>query len=84
MTTPPKALTLTKALDKMRGGSRLLVMCTNKSPEGKAFYVVPGGYIEPDDAQKIIARRDVAPYDDGLFPGIPQSWKMGAHRHGAT
>lgn len=74
---PPKALTLGKALDRMRMGARLMKMCTNQSPEGAAFYVVPGGYIEPSDAAKIIERPDVSVFDDGLFPGIPQSWRMG-------
>ena len=75
---PLKAIGLKKALELMRvDGHRLMSMHTTDSPNGKAFYVVPGGYVEPDTAQKIIARPDVIPQDDGLFPGHPQTWKMG-------
>jgi hypothetical protein len=75
---PPKALGLKRATELMRQeGHRLMLMHTNQSSNGVAYYVVPGGYIEPDDAKKIIERPDVQPYDDGLFPGCTQSWKMG-------
>jgi hypothetical protein len=75
---PPKAIGLKKALELMRvEGHRLMSMCTTESPSGKAFYIVPGGYVEPETAYKIMARPDVIPQDDGLFPGHPQTWKMG-------
>ena len=75
---PPKALPLKLATDLMRkDGTRLILMYTPKSPEGKAYYVVPGGYIEPTDALKIIARPDVRARDDGLFPNCTQSWRLG-------
>jgi hypothetical protein len=48
-------------------------MHTNTGPE---WYVVPGGRVRSDDAAKIIARPDVVPYDNGLFPGIEQSYKL--------
>lgn len=77
MKMPPKALGLNRALDLLRQpGHRLIVMHSAFSPDGRAYYVVPGGYVEPPDAAKIIARPDVVPFDDGLFPGCPQSWKM--------
>lgn len=75
---PPKSLGLKRALVLMaQPGHRLMKMCQPKLPEGYAFYVVPGGYIEPSDAHKIIERPDVFVYDDGIFPGIPQSWRLG-------
>ncbi len=50
----PKAIGLKKALDMMRlQGTRLVQMHTAGSPEGLAHYVVPGGYVEPDVAEKI-------------------------------
>ena len=59
-----------------------MLMHSNKQrpgdPVGKAYYLVPGGYVNPRDAEKIIARDDVLPNEDGLFPGCSQSWKMGA------
>ena len=43
---------------------------------GPEWFVVPGGRVRSDDALKIIARPDVVPHDNGLFPGIEQSWKL--------
>lgn len=75
---PPKALGLKRAIELMRKPDhRLMLMHIRESPEGRAYYVVPGGYVEPDDAMKIIERQDVQPFDDGLFPGCTQSWKLG-------
>jgi hypothetical protein len=74
---PPKSIGMKRAMAHMRTGSRLMKMFTNGSPSGYAYYVVPGGYIEPVQAEQIIDRPDVYVYDDGLFPGIPQSWKIG-------
>ena len=63
-----------KAVDLMhRPGSRLMIMHTNT---GDHFYVVPGGRVNRDDAQKILKRPDVIKFDDGLSPGHPQSWKL--------
>jgi hypothetical protein len=72
-----KAISLGKATELMRTGARLMKMHTNRSPDGMAFYIVPDGYIEPSDAHKIIDRPDVYVFDDVLFPGNPQSWKLG-------
>lgn len=75
---PLKAMGLKKALELMRiDGHRLMLMHTNGSPDGHAYYIVPGGYIEPETAKKIMARDDVMAQDDGLFPGHAQSWKLG-------
>jgi hypothetical protein len=75
---PPKAIGLKAALDLMRKpGHRLMLMHTAGSPEGRAYYIVPGGYVEPDTAKKIIERPDVQPNKDGLFPGINQTWQLG-------
>jgi hypothetical protein len=60
-------------------GSRLMVM-TGRT--GDEFYIVPGnrrgqgGQVERAAAEQIIARKDIVKFDDGLFPGNPQSWKM--------
>jgi hypothetical protein len=54
-------------------GTYIMQMHTNTGPE---WFVVPGGRVRSDDAKKIIARPDVAPHDNGLFPGIEQSWKL--------
>lgn len=66
---------LNKVIDMMRlPDPRLMVMHTG---EGDHFYVVPGGRVDRNDAQKIIQRPDVHQFDDGLFPGNPQSWRIG-------
>jgi hypothetical protein len=75
---PLKSLGLNRALDLLRQpGHRLMRMHSATLPEGCAYYVVPGGYVEPADAAKIIARPDVSVFDDGLFPHCEQSWKLG-------
>jgi ADP-ribose pyrophosphatase YjhB (NUDIX family) len=73
-----RALRLDDALELMRvDGHRLMLMHSNKAPNGMSYYLVPGGFVEDVDAQKIIRRDDVRPLDEGLFPGCTQSWKMG-------
>ena len=72
-----KHLSLTLALQLLRlPGSRLMEMHDNKAPRGKAYYVIPHGKVDDDDAMKIIARSDVYAFDEGLFPGNPQSWRI--------
>ena len=77
-----KSLRLDDALELMRiDGHALMLMHCNKArsgdPEGWAYYVVPGGHVSATNAQKIIARDDVRPNEDGLFPGCTQTWRMG-------
>jgi hypothetical protein len=73
----PKTIGLKRALIAMSKGARLMKMHANNLPNGYAYYIVPGGYIRPDQAQKIIDRPDVCVYDDGLLSGHPQTWKIG-------
>lgn len=76
---PLKAIGLRKALDLMHlHGTRLVRMATNDSPLGYAHYVIPGGYVEPDTAEKIKAHPAVIPGGYGLFPGHDQTWRIGA------
>lgn len=65
----PGSLRLAQALDLLRlPDHRLVLMHT---PSGVAYYVVvPGGLA-------IIARPDIHAFDDVLFPGCPQSWRLG-------
>jgi len=72
-----KPLGLKRAIDLMRlPGTRLVRMFTVGSPEGYAHYIIPGGYVEPDTAEKIKARPDVIAGEDGLFPNVDQTWRM--------
>lgn len=44
MKKPPKSLDIKLALDLMRlPNHRLIVMHSNSLPDGRAFYVIPGG-----------------------------------------
>lgn len=63
-----------KALDMLRlPNRRLMLMHTS---DGDHYYVVPGGRMNRDDAEKIIQRNDCYSFNDGLFPGNPQSWRL--------
>jgi hypothetical protein len=68
------ALRLRQAVDLLhRPGVRLMVMHGRDGPE---FYVVPGGRLDARDALTILARSDIKAFDDGLFPGHSQQWRM--------
>lgn len=69
-------MTRKKAVDLMCSGSLLMKM--NKAGDSAAWYLVPGGEIDDPLAQELLKMRNVKPNNDGLFPGISQTWKMGA------
>jgi hypothetical protein len=70
-----KAIGFSRAMDLMRlPGTRLI-----KSRSGDsefAHYVVPGGYVEPDVAEKIKKHPQVTASQDGLWPGLDQTWRV--------
>jgi len=75
---PLKVIGIRKAMDMMRfPGTRLVKMHTNAAPEGFAHYIVPGGYIAPETAEKIKQHPLVKCSEDGLFFGQAQTWRMG-------
>jgi hypothetical protein len=42
----------------------------------REYFVVPnGGMVLEKDALAIIARPEIGVFEDGLFPGNPQSWR---------
>jgi hypothetical protein len=63
-----------KALDLMHTGSVLMQM--NKSGDARAWYLVPGGEIDDGVAKDLIELPNVKPNNDGLFPGISQTWRL--------
>jgi hypothetical protein len=75
MSKSPKYLRFNQVIDRMcHHGACLAMMYTAR---GKEFYTHPhGDRVKPDDAMKIIARHDVHAMDDGLFPGLQQTWRM--------
>ncbi len=70
-----ECLSMNKALDLLlhRKDTRMMVM---HSSDGDHFYIVPGGRVDRTAAQKILKRADIMEFDDGLFPGNPQSWRL--------
>jgi hypothetical protein len=61
------------AMGLLREGRLLMRMHT---AVGMRWFVVPGGQIADTVAKRILARRDVQPYDSGLFPSCEQTFRM--------
>lgn len=59
-----------------RPGYRLMQMKNNNAKHGHDFYIVPGGAISEENARKILEHPYCRKFDDGLFPGNPQSWTL--------
>ena len=64
-----------KAADLMRRGGILTKMHTRTGP---CWFIVPDGEVSAAIAAELLKRPDVQPNDDGLFPGISQTFKLGA------
>jgi hypothetical protein len=79
MTTHLK-MTADKALSLLcRPGAKLVRLHASNSTAG--FYIWPrGGRISNEIAQALLERNDVQPYENGLLPGHPQSWRLGDWR----
>ena len=70
-----KCLSLRKAIDLLRlPGNRMMKMHTQN---GVAYFVLPYGRLSDDDANTILARQDLIAFEDGLFPGNSQGWRLG-------
>jgi hypothetical protein len=67
-------LAISRVKDRMREGASLMRM---SSVHGMKWYVVPGREVDEEIALKIIREPDVFPSEDGLFPGISQTYKIG-------
>lgn len=53
-----------------------MLMHINDNGGGKAYFIVPGGAVTYEIAEKLIARPDVMACQDGLFPGCDQTWQI--------
>jgi hypothetical protein len=73
MTQTLKINTVLQAADLMRAGGILTQM---HSKAGLRWYIVPGGEITERIADGLLARPDVQPANDGLFPGISQTFRL--------
>jgi hypothetical protein len=72
---PLKAIGLKKALDLLRKPATRMIRVN--SDHGSQYYVVPGGYVDPQTAEKIKNHPQVTSGRDGLWPGHEQTWRIG-------
>jgi hypothetical protein len=63
--------------DRMRKGAKLMNM--HSQDGGKKWYCVPGREVDEAIALKVIAEADVFPCNDGLFPGVSQTYQIGSN-----
>jgi hypothetical protein len=70
-----KITTASHAADLMRSGSTLVQMHDIAAVHLR-WYLVPGGEIPSRIANELLARPDVQPSRDGLFPGISQTFRL--------
>jgi hypothetical protein len=61
------------ALNLLREGKLLMRMHT---VNGLRWFIMPGGQVADSVVRRILARPDVHPFDDGLFPGHAQTYKL--------
>jgi len=76
MTKPRREITdAFHAADLMRKGGTLMQMNTRT---GLRWFIVPYGEVSAAIAVELRKRPDVQPNNDGLFPGISQTFKLGS------
>ena len=68
-----RTLRETRAMDRMRTGSRLV---HRHARGGRNWFVMPGGAVTDEVATKIRSHPRVVASVDGLFPGLSQTWRM--------
>ena len=69
-------LTEREVVELLRDGSRCLaLMHSRRTSDGKEWYLIPGGRLKDEVAHTLLAREDIQPSNDGLFPGISQTFK---------
>jgi hypothetical protein len=80
MKSSPEAINFNKAIEMMRREGARLVRIYTKARPGYAHFIVPGGYVDPDTAEKIKKHPLVIAGRDGLLPDHDQTWRMSAPR----
>ena len=64
-----------KAMALMRLPDTRLIKTNN--PDGSCVYdIVPGGRVDSDVAEKIKGHPQTTPCNDGLWPGLSQTWHV--------
>jgi hypothetical protein len=70
-----KFVTERDAIELMRNGQSLARM--HVSGGGQAWFIAPrGGEVTQQVAEALLARNDVQPQADGLFPGMHQTYRL--------
>lgn len=69
-----RKMAVMRVKDRMRSGAVLMKM--NTVGRGLQWFVVPGREVDEEIARLVIAEPDVSPNNDGLFPGISQSYAI--------
>jgi hypothetical protein len=72
-------ITKDDAFELMRDGRRHLAQMHTR--HGVKWFVIPGGEVSDDVAQSLLARPDIQPSEDGLFPGISQTFQFRSQQH---
>jgi hypothetical protein len=66
-------LTVPEVVELMRDDGRHIALMHNVR-RGREWYLIPGGKLKDDVVQALLAREDIQPSRDGLFPGISQTF----------
>jgi hypothetical protein len=67
-------LKFNKAMDLLRRAETRLVRTNGENSQ--SYYVVPGGRVSEAVAKQIIAHPLVRAAEDGMWPGLSQTWRM--------
>jgi hypothetical protein len=78
-----KMLTYDKAMTLLSQGAVMMRMHDNTANGGMAYYIIPqgrqrglGGRVYDDGAEKLLGLPRMQPSEDGLFPGVSQTFKL--------
>jgi hypothetical protein len=75
----PTARNCTDERDQIRQSVGFMRLHANNGTGG--FYIWPrGGRVSDEVVELLLGRNDVQPFDSGLFPGHPESWRLGNWR----
>lgn len=81
---------MNKALNQALGllrkpGAKLVLEHAHNTATGHAYRIWPcADRVADETAQALLEREDVQPFDSGLLPGHPQSWRLGNWRNLGT
>ena len=69
---------MNRVLDAMRKGAVMVHMSINRghTPLKMEYYLVPGGVIDRETAERIKEHPQVPASGDGIWPGHDQTWKI--------